>query len=1029
MTRTKRLIPILFAICLAMALFACGSDGNGVKRDVTPPVITPAEQFVGYVEDEVKINSARAVDDEDGEVPVVIEVFAPSGKQIGVIDGKFVPHESGEYEIVYYATDRSGNTAEKRQILTVRAAADKPRIEIGNHKSSVTEGELYDIPVCTVSEENKEIAVHVEVTDPTGRDVNVIGGKFFVDRIGVYVMRFSATLSGGSKIAKTVSVISSYGQKTVNGVDGDISDEMYTDVTRTILGGLRGLESIYVKTVRRSDGLYLAFDASEDVRVSAGERIEVFFDVDGKAKTSTDGAKKLCVFPDGRIEYYEFRRGMYKIQTTPDYAERAVYAVKLGRGTTLAAGNTDDGGYTAELFVPNAYLDVNADGGVYMTLGCVREGDGNGWDGWNEFPVFPDPLTPYRYVEVRADGSLFNDNRLYRDPARADGNVDDKKYTGDGVARTTFGGLRNLEGAEVRIARGVDGIYAAFSVASDKRVNDFDRVEICINAGLPTDRPNTSCLQFWIHSTGAMVVLKGNGRAYTEFVPEHALPAAAASYGKNTTPNKNDDEDGGYYCELYVPYAMFDEYTDAHGVDGDTRLGITFGIWRVSENYGTGLVWGDDPNKDWDGWSHGQFCDPLIPNTYAVLMPDGRIVTQSEIIDIIGDPTDPSVDGVLDEEYWTSAAVLDIPQNGQSDGLRTMLYRAETGLRAAFTGQVRRFTSKDAIAFYVSTKDSSYELGGLEGKDDKYEVFGQYASEYDYCFQIRYDRSVAAYRGKYKDWAERITDLSAVSLQIVKSENGVTVEMFIPYSFFTAPDGFAPTKDDTLGVTVRLAGENDRGSVIWNNLHYAGIYADSESPASYVRLDKNNRLYASISNASEMRVDGKFDESVYEMPCAHIEFGASSVKLYRTSDGIYGRLDFGNRNSVSIVASTLGHGLAKPYVYDYLITVYRDGRVESSFGNSHGFYDSSLYSSYCAPRAVFDGDTAELYIPYDYLSRYNIGSDYGDPGYMRITHESPVKIAAAASCDTAEECTYNGRRTVFDLLDPTTYADYAVKEN
>ncbi len=1030
MTRTKRIIPILFAAVVAAALFACGSNGGGGKRDVTPPVITLAEQFIGYAEDTVKINNAYATDDTDGDVKTVFEVYSPSGKQIGTVDGTFVPHEAGEYEIVFYATDKAGNTSVKRQKLTVLAAEDKPKIILGDYDPTTAEGELYSIPQCSVTEVGNEIAVEVVVTDPRGNAANIIGGKFFVDRAGEYTLRFSATLSGGSEISKQIYVTSSYGEKFIGGVDGELSDEMYKGVTRTILGGLRGLESIYVKTVRRQDGLYLAFDASGDKRVSADEKIEVFFAADELAKTPADGTKKLSVSPDGNIVYYVYDRGAYRRQPTPDHAERSVYAVKLGSGTTLDSGNSDDGGYTSELFVPYSYIGSGANDSLYMTLGCVREGDGAEWDGWNEFPIFADPLTPYRYVEVRPDGALLNDNRLYRNTKFADGNIDDKKYFGEGAAHTKIGGLRNLEGMEVRIARNADGICFAFSVADDKKVNDFDRVEVCINAGETTDHPNTSCLQFWIQSTGAMVTLRGNGRAYSEFIAEKALPAAASSYGENTTPNKNDDTDGGYFCELYVPYALFREYTAASDVSADSRLGLTFGIWRASENYSTGLVWGDDPNKDWDGWSHGQFCDPLYPKTYAVLMPDGRIVTQSEIIDIIGEPSDPSVDGTLDEAYWNGAATLDIPEKQGADGLQTKLFRDSGGLRVAFTGKVRKFTSKDAIAFYVSTKDSSYELGGHEGKDDKYSVYGQYASEYDYCFQIWFDRSVAVFRGKYKDWAERIYDLSDISFEIVKTDNGFTAEMFVPYSFFTAPDGYMPAKDDTLGVTVRLAGENDRGSVVWNNLHYGGIYADSESPASYVRLDKNSKIYASTGNMSEMRTDGKFDEQLYSLPCARIELGDSVVDLYRASDGLYGRLEFGeNEKSVSVVVSTLSHGLKKPYVYDFLVTVCRDGRVESSFGNSHGFYDPMLYSSYCAPRAVFDGDTAELFIPYDYLSRYNIGSDYGTPGYMRITKESPIKIAAALSADVGAECTYNGNKAVFDLLDPATYADYAVKEN
>ena len=70
------------------------------------------------------------------------------------------------------------------------------------------------------------------------------------------------------------------------------------------------------------------------------------------------------------------------------------------------------------------------------------------------------------------------------------------------------------------------------------------------------------------------------------------------------------------------------------------------------------------------------------------------------------------------------------------------------------------------------------------------------------------------------------------------------------------------TKDDVLGFTVRLAGENSRGSVVWNNYHHAGIYCDSESPASYVRVDKDGNVYAALDNSDTYRVDGQFDEEL-----------------------------------------------------------------------------------------------------------------------------------------------------------------------
>lgn len=1020
MRRLKLFMPMLLAVSALACVFACGDGGS--QSDVTPPAVSLGEQRICYAEDPYTVVLATARDEVDGEVDVAVEAFAPSGKEVGVSGGIFTPHEVGTYKLIFRARDKAGNVAEKEQPLRVLAPSSKPAIELGDYAPTMREGELYTLPTYSLTEDGKNMDVEVTVARPDGATVEVYEDKFFVDRTGEYTVEFSCTLAAGSVVRREICIQASFGEKTAAGVDGVLNDEMYVGARRTALGGLRDLERINVAIVRGESGIYFAFDGSSDMRVSRNERIEVYFASDEYADSPADGTKKLELFATGEISYRETKSGAYIFAAVPEYYARPVYAVKLGEGTTLDAGNANDGGYASELFVPYEYLGVAKTDSVFLTLGCVREGDPLDWDGWNEFAVFPDPLAPYRYVELRSDGALVNYNRLYENIQKADGVVDDGEYNGKGIAQANVGGLRGLEGMAVRIVYGDDGLYFAFDVSKDKKVNDHDRVEVCLNAGETTRDPNTACLQFWMQSSGGMTVLRGNGDGYIGFEPGSEFPASAATYGDKTTPNKNDDEDNGYYVELFVPYSLFNVHTSARGINKNTRFGITFGIWRASESYHTDLNWSKDPNKDWDGYSHGAFCDPLFPDTYAVLMPDGRIVSRNEVVDIIGDPTDPSVDGALEETYWQSAAKLEIPPAGDLDGVTTLLYRDPGGLRVGFTGTVKELTYKDAIAFYVSTRDSSYEFGGQEGTE-KYILNGRYPSEYDYAFHIRFDRSVAAYRGKYKDWADRITDLTAVSLDIAVNDGGYVVEMYIPYAFFT----HVPTQEDTLGVTVRLAGENERGSVMWNNLYYAGIYADSESPASYVRLDKNNKLFAGVKNAATARIDGKFDETLYSGGSAELVLGGSEIRLYRAADGLYGKLTFAeDEKYLAIVISTLDHGLDKPYVYDYLVNVYRDGKVESSFGNSHGFYDPDIYTSYCAPRAVFDGNTAELFIPYEYLSRFNVGSAYGEKGFMQITENSALKIAAAGE---SKVCAYNGEQAVFDILDPSTYAPLAVKED
>lgn len=1029
--KIRGILILSFFLCLIMGICSCGEE------DKTPPVLTVYEHSTGYTEEEVTVLVATASDDKDGEVPVTYVVLSPSGKEIGVSNGKFVPHETGIYRVVFTAKDQSGNIAKEEAEIVVRDRNSAPVLTLGEYEKETSEGSVYTLPVCTATDAEGALAVTVSITAPDGSDVQAgVGNAFFVDWAGLYAIRFSAARSDGVESHKLIYITSERSEKTAEGVDGDISDALYEGAISSSVGGSRSLESIGVKIARGSDGIFFAFDGTDDKRVSGQERLEIYLDTEGTDRyPNAITTIRLDAYLSGKLTLMRGtgRDSLWSEENLSSlpYSRRPAFSVKLAEGSTIESGNENDKGYTAELYIPYKLLKISAADSFYLTMGCVREGDKSGWDGWNEFGLFPEPIYPFKYIEVKSD-SLFNDNRLYHDATRADGDISEAKYHSDSAAVTEVGGLRGLEGMTVRIARDADGLYLAFDVSADKKVNDFDRVEVMFNVGEYHAVLNeNNNVVFFLQSNGALQVAHGHNGGYREFIPYDALPAAGYSYGKNTTPNNNTDEDDGYFLELYIPYALFNKYT-VGGVGQNTRLGITFGMWRASAEYNTASSdWSADPNKDWDGWSYGQFCDPLYPETYAVLMPDGRIMTQDALVDEIGEPSDPSVDGKLTEEYWEKAAVLDIPKAEDADGVIGLVYRDAEGLRVAFLGDARALTSKDVIVFYVSTKDSAYAIGGNLG--DEYEVRGQYANIYDYTFRIWLDRSVAVYRGLYKDWADPVEDLSALSLAIDKEsvDCSYIVELYIPYSFFTASDGFAPDRESVLGLSLRLGGENSRGSMVWNNYHYAGIYCDSESPASYVRIDKDNKLFAALENNGGYRVDGVFDEEVYSGEKATLSVGSSDAEIYRSAKGIHVKYTFAEGvESFRLILSTLDHGLGKPYVFDYQIILNRSGTVECSFGNSHAFYDTSLYVPYSAPRAVFAGDTVELFISYDYLSRYNTGSTYAPKGYMQITAESELRFAADCVKNGVREseCVYNGATVVFDALDPASYQNLILKE-
>ncbi len=1029
---------LLFVILIAGLTFAFAACG---EKDATPPVITAHEQPAGYVQETYTITMATAVDETDGQVDVAVKLLSPDGAELAVSGGTFTPHLTGTYTVVFTAVDHSGNKAEVKKSITVTARqedAGTPVITVAPHQTTAVEGDVYVLPRVEARDNLGDVPVDVLIYAPDLTRVEMeVGNAFVVDYTGKYTITFTAKGSTGNRSSKTITFEATEGVRTVEGVDGDITDAVYGKASQTYVGGLRGLEHIGVKIARTDLGIWFGFDGSGDKMVSGDERLEIYLDSAGVAEWIPVTAYRFDLCLNGNMICMQGNQngGSWKEidYTSMAFTARPVFAVKLGEGTTLESGNSDDNGYTAELFVPYKLLGITAGESFYLSLGCVREGDDIGWDGWNETAVFPDPQFPYRWVECRADGWLFQDNRLYHGD-KVDGDISDEKYTAPGAAATIVGGLRNLEGLNVKIARDKEGLYFALDVSGDQRVNDHDRVEIYFNVGHMGDVLNSSRnIVLWLQSNGAMQVLHGHEGSYREFVPaKGSRPVVASKYGPGTTPNDNTDTDAGYTIEVFVPYSLFSNYTD-YNVNADTRFGITFGLWRATESFNTTMNWGTDPNKDWDGWSFGEFCDPLYPSTYAVLLADGRIVMQKSLVDEIGTPTDPSVDGVIDESYWQQAAELNIAPTDRLDGVQTLVYRDKDGLRVAFLGDAREITSKDVVVFYVSTKDSCHTIGADGALADAYQNYGRYASQYDFSFRIWLDNSVAVYRGAHKDWGCQIEDLSALSVFINKTSNehSWVIEMFIPYEFMEAEDGFVPTKDDTLGLSVRLGGENDRGSFLWNNYYFAGLYCDSESPASYVRIDKDNKLFAATQNDGGYRVDGVFEEAVYENSYAEFAFAGANAKLYRGQKGIHARVTFTSADAVQLVFSTLRHGLSGPYVYDFQVTLYKDGTIESSFGNSHDFCDPSINVSYCAPRAVFDGNAAELFISYEWLSRYNTGDHYAAQGWMQIDGQSQLYVAAQSLAKGvwSGKVAYNGGAVTFDTQDPTTYLPWKERES
>lgn len=103
-----------------------GKDLSAVEKDTLAPTLSvygdmEACAVVGYA---YPLMQAKAIDVMEGNIPVQLHVYkgcdATSGVEVNVVNGTFVPYETGYYTAVYSATDSYGNTSVKKFNILVK---------------------------------------------------------------------------------------------------------------------------------------------------------------------------------------------------------------------------------------------------------------------------------------------------------------------------------------------------------------------------------------------------------------------------------------------------------------------------------------------------------------------------------------------------------------------------------------------------------------------------------------------------------------------------------------------------------------------------------------------------------------------------------------------------------------------------------------------------------------------------------------------------------------------------------------------
>lgn len=194
-----------------MILNVCGQEMNGATLvDKAAPKFSFEEQAAvqptAQVGKQYSLFEAQCWDVVSGNRPYDVTVLSPSGKNVEVADGAFVPTESGYYRITYTASDAVGNVANKEFKILATNALSPITIEAETASGSYLVGK--NIPVYEPSAQGGSgiLDITTEVVRIGGGErVTISEGEFKPMLGGTYCVIYTATDYLGNKGTKTIT--------------------------------------------------------------------------------------------------------------------------------------------------------------------------------------------------------------------------------------------------------------------------------------------------------------------------------------------------------------------------------------------------------------------------------------------------------------------------------------------------------------------------------------------------------------------------------------------------------------------------------------------------------------------------------------------------------------------------------------------------------------------------------------------------------------------------------------------------------
>ncbi|MDE6372993.1 MAG: hypothetical protein K2L72_00675, partial [Clostridia bacterium] len=145
-----------------------------------------------------KLFDAVATDDYSGDCPVTARVYYVYGGReirVGVKDNAFVPEKAGEYKIVYGASDRNGNTAEKTVTVTAKPDDTQTLTATVADAADGKAGVMYRVAVPTFANQTGNVrwsaTAVLESNEDISYDISLDDPNFIPEYAGSYALTYT----------------------------------------------------------------------------------------------------------------------------------------------------------------------------------------------------------------------------------------------------------------------------------------------------------------------------------------------------------------------------------------------------------------------------------------------------------------------------------------------------------------------------------------------------------------------------------------------------------------------------------------------------------------------------------------------------------------------------------------------------------------------------------------------------------------------------------------------------------------------